>query len=155
MLAQPGYQPAAEGSVQVGAIEDPIYWSIERLLFAPATSHAPAFLERYAEAVQEFRSRHPAPDELPPEPLPTDEEMASTNAALHAWLDAEDRRLSALAEDEAWDFGGMQANYFNSGGGIDRPIGGTSEAFARPGLPALPALQSQPGLKEGLVTLSG
>jgi Ca2+-binding RTX toxin-like protein len=155
LLVQPGYQPAAEGSVQVGAIEDPIYWSIERLLFAPATSHAPAFLERYAEAVQEFRSRHPAPDELPPEPLPTDEEMASYNTALHEWLDAEDRRLSALAGDETWDFGGMHANYFNAGGGIDRLIGGTSEAFARPGLPALPAIQAQPGLKEGLAALSG
>ena len=93
--------------------------------------------------------------DAPSEPLPTDEEMASYNTALHEWLDAEDRRLSALAEDQAWDFGGMHANYFNAAGGIDRLIGGTSEVFARPGLPALPVIQSQPGLKEGLITLGG
>jgi hypothetical protein len=79
-----------------------------------------AEFERYAEAVQEFRSRHLEPEDELPEPLPTDEEMASANAALHAWLDEDARRMSALAGDEAWDFGGMRANYFYNGGGIDR-----------------------------------
>jgi hypothetical protein len=32
---------------------------------------------------------------------------------------------------------------------------GPNEAFARPGLPGLPAIQAQPGLREGLVVLGG
>ena len=49
----------------------------------------------------------------------------------------------------------MRVNYFYSGGGIDRLLPGPGEAFARPGLQALPAIQAQPGLKEGLVSLGG
>jgi Ca2+-binding RTX toxin-like protein len=153
----PAVLPAPFASVDtvplVGAIDDPVYRSIERLLSAPATLHAPVFLERYAEAVQEFRERHPAPEEAPEDPLPTDDEMAGYNASLHAWLDADQRRLAAAAHDGGWDFGGMEMNWVHPGSGIDRLLGGGGDAFARPGLPALPVIHQQPGLKEGLAAL--
>jgi hypothetical protein len=139
----------------VGAIDDPVYRSIERLLSAPATLHAPVFLERYAEAVREFRERHPAPEEAPEDPLPTDDEMAGYNASLHAWLDTDQRRLATATHEGGWDFGGMEMNWVHPGSGIDRLLGGASEAFARPGLPALPVIHQQPGLREGLVSLGG
>jgi len=155
IVLQPEVLPPAPTPEPIGVIHDPGYWRIESLLFSPATTHAPAFLERYAEAVEEFRRRHPAPQENEPaEPLPTDEEMARTNAALHAWLDEDSRRLS-MGDDQAQDFGGTQASYFAAGSGIDRLLGATSEALPRPGLPGLPAIHPQPGLREGLANLSG
>jgi Ca2+-binding RTX toxin-like protein len=141
---------------QVGAIGDAIYQRIDSLLFAPAAAHAPRFIERYAEAVQEFRERHPAPQDTPPaEPLPSDDDIGRYNAALHAWLDQDARRTQGYSAEHAWDFGGIQTAWFASGGGYERLLGATSYAFERPGLPALKTIQAQPGLQEGLANLGG
>jgi hypothetical protein len=140
---------------EVGHIDDPVYQSIERLLSAPALFHAPAFLERYEEAVREFRARHPVPAEESLEPLPTDEEMARYNTLLHAWLDTDQRRLAASSHVDSGGFGGEQMNYLHAGSGIERLVGGPNESFVRPGLQPVPVIQQQPGLREGLVSLGG
>jgi hypothetical protein len=138
----------------VGTISDPVYPQIESLLFAPASTHAPRFLERYEEAVREFRERYSPPPEESPEARLTDDDMARYNESLHAWLDADERRIATIAADEAWDFGGIQTAWLASGAGYERILGNSADAFARPGLPAVQGVQAQPGLKEGLVSLS-
>jgi hypothetical protein len=45
--------------------------------------------------------------------------------------------------------------YAESAGSLERLLGITSDAFARPGLPELKTLQSPPGLHEGLSHLTG
>ena len=139
----------------VGKIEDAVYQRIGALLAAPPTLHASSFMDRYGEAVREFRERQSAPPPASPNPPPpTDEELGAYNAALHAWLDNDMRRLATLQQPEARDYGGMEMRYASSGG-LEQLLGMTSDAFARPGLPALNKLQPQPGLREGFAELSG
>ncbi|MGQ0651073.1 MAG: putative Ig domain-containing protein [Betaproteobacteria bacterium] len=137
----------------VGAIEDTTYLRIDTLLSGPASTHAPGFMERYSEAIQEFRRRQEEPsDSTPSEPPPTDEEMAMYNAALHAWLDRDAQRLASGVAD-AWDFGGMESGYFLAGAEGDPAPGLGGQGLARPSLGGAPALQRAPGLDEGLVKL--
>jgi Ca2+-binding RTX toxin-like protein len=150
--AQRSFAPAA----QVGKIEDAVYQKIGDLLFAPATLHATGFMDRYTEAVREFRERQSAPEQaVPPAPPPTDEEIGAYNAALHAWLDNDVRRFAGTEHGDARDHGGMEIRHFAAGGGIERLLGVADQAFARPGLPALKTLQPQPGLRDGMSDLSG
>jgi Ca2+-binding RTX toxin-like protein len=144
----------AERPTQIGQIQDPVYHQIGDLLFAPATQHASSFVERYAEAVREFRERQREREESITPP-PTDEEMGRYNEALHAWLDQDAKRLASVQPDEAWDFGGAAPRYFGAGSGMERLLGLSEDAFARPGLAALKPIQAQPGLGEGFAKLSG
>jgi hypothetical protein len=148
-------RPAAPPA-EVGRIEDSTYQRIGELLFAPATLHASGFMERYDDAIREFHERQRAPEVPgPTPPQPTDEEMASYNAALHAWLDGDRQRISALGTHENGDSAGPDVRHFAAGAGMERLLGVADEAFARPGLPALKTLQPQPGLREGVSNLSG
>lgn len=139
----------------VGAIADPGYRQIESLLFAPAATHAPRFMERYADSIREFRERHSTVPERQTIPPPSDEEMGAYNAALHAWLDMDAERRSMVDDWRGSDAGGVTANWFAGGNGFEKLLASTTDAFARPGLPALQSIQVRPGLSEGLGKLGG
>jgi len=138
----------------VGAIADPGYRQIESLLFAPAATHAPRFMERYTESIREFRERHSIVPDGQTTPLPSDEEMGAYNAAMHAWLDTDAERRST-ADWQGSDGGGVTANWFSTGSGFEQLLASTTDAFTRPGLPALQSIQGRPGLAEGLSKLGG
>jgi Ca2+-binding RTX toxin-like protein len=137
----------------VGTIEDATYLRIDNLLSSPASTHASGFMERYTEAIQEFRRRQESPSNTPPsDSLPTDDEMAMYNSALHAWLDRDAKRLASGAM-ETWDFGGWANPALFASSDGDRGAGLGGPALTRPSLGAAPTLQRAPGLEEGLVKL--
>ncbi len=111
-------------------------------------------MERYAEAIREFRERHSTLDERPVDSLPSDEEMGAYNAAMHAWLDMDAAKTTA-PDLNATDAGGVTLSWFAAGSGFERLLAATSDAFARPGLSALPAIYSRPGLNEGFSKIGG
>lgn len=152
ILAAAGTRATPPSEPAVGAIEDATYLRIDTLLSGPASTHAPGFMERYSEAIQEFRRRQEStPDPAPGEPPPTDEEMVLYNAAMHAWLDRDAKRLANGSD--AWDFGGMPSGWFMAGGDEGRASALGGQSLARPSLGGAPTLQRAPGLDEGLVKL--
>jgi hypothetical protein len=156
VLTPPVTTPRSEISAPaVGAIADPGYRQIESLLFSPAATHAPRFMERYAESIREFRERHSTVPDRQTTPLPTDEEMGAYNAAMHAWLDMDAERRSLLDDWRGSDAGGPSAIWFATGSGFEQLLASTTEAFTRPGLLALQSIQPRPGLTEGLTKLGG
>jgi Ca2+-binding RTX toxin-like protein len=144
--------PAFAARESVGEIADPVYERVEALLSAPATTHAAGFVQRYADAIREFneRSREANPPQGE-EPPPSDEEIAAYNAALHAWLDDDHRRVAGAGTEDAWDYGG----WADMSVALGKDFSGNSflpdQALARPGL-ALRAIHAQPGLSEGSPT---
>jgi Ca2+-binding RTX toxin-like protein len=138
----------------VGAIEDETYHRIDSLLGSPATLHASGFLERYSEAVQEFRRRHEAQEAPPDERPATDEEMADYNAAMHAWLDRDAHRMARAGAEGPWDFGGFQNAFAHVGAEAERLAASGGQTLSRPGLGGPPSVQREPGLAEGLVKIS-
>jgi len=112
-------------------------------------------MERYAEAIREFRERSSTLPERPADPLPSDEEMGAYNAALHAWLDMDAARTAALEVSRTSDGGAIPSGWLGAGSGFEQLLASTTDAFARPGLAALHSIQSQPGLSEGLGKLGG
>jgi hypothetical protein len=146
--------PERQPLTRLASVDDAMFQRIEALLFAPAATHAPRFMENYSEAIREFRERHKdATEEDPSEPPPTDEEMAAYNVAMHAWLDADARRMTSLAREEVWDFGGVQTHYYGGGPSIEHAPAGGANAFARPELGGMPTIHAQPSLAEGLTQL--
>lgn len=139
----------------VGAIADPGYRQIENLLFSPATTHAPRFMERYAESIREFRERAATLPERSTEPLPSDEQMGAYNAALHAWLDNDAARAAASDVSHTEEGGTIPTGWLGTGSGFEQLLASTTDAFVRPGLPALQRIQARPGLSEGLAKLGG
>jgi hypothetical protein len=112
-------------------------------------------MERYAESIREFRERHSTVPERQTIPLPSDEEMGAYNAALHAWLDRDAERRSVVDDWRGSDAGGITTNWFAAGNGFEQLLASTTDAFMRPGLPALQTVQGRPGLTEGLSKLGG
>jgi hypothetical protein len=112
-------------------------------------------MERYAEAIREFRERSAPVEQPPADPLPSDEEMGAYNAALHAWLDRDAERAVALDVSRAWDASSIPTGWVGAGSGFEQLLASTSDAFARPGLGALTRIQAQPGIGEGLTKLAG
>lgn len=139
----------------VGTIDDAVYHRIEALLAAPATQHGPAFMERYAGAIEAFRQRQSAPDDVPPPPAQSDDDIAGYNAALHAWLDADARRHASADLHGDRDHGVMEPPRLSYGGGIDRLLGVADRPFTSAGLAVSRTLQPPPGLSEGLGELRG
>ena len=112
-------------------------------------------MERYADAIREFRERSSTLPERPAEPLPSDEEMGAYNAALHAWLDTDAAKAAAPEISRSGDAGTIPSGWLGGGSGFEQLLASTTDAFARPGLAALHTIQAQPGLSEGLGKLGG
>ena len=75
-----------------GEPADPVYRGIDARLDVLLQAGRAGFSERYAQAIADFNQRAPVaespaqtPSEAPPPPLPSDDELARAEAAMHAW----------------------------------------------------------------------
>ncbi|HEY6821390.1 MAG TPA: putative Ig domain-containing protein, partial [Burkholderiales bacterium] len=151
LAAEAAIHQAFTPAPPVGVIHDAVYERIGSLLFSPATLHASSFMDRYSESVQQFQEREAAPQDSVP--APSEEEIGAYNAVLHAWLDEDMSRLSALEASDARDQGAPEIRYAESASALERLLGISQDSFARPGLRESQSLQPRPTLQEGFSQL--
>jgi Ca2+-binding RTX toxin-like protein len=145
---EPSMQQQPRERLALGDAADPAFRAIEHHFDDLLQTGRANLGERYAEAIREFEERRRQRDEAPLPPLPSDEEVAAWNTAMHAWHD----QHPGFAETDLGGGGNSWGLGWGLPGAGENAVGATASrpVVENPNLVRLNGAAPTPSLGEGL-----